>query len=538
MSDLSSSSSAEDAAATADADVALRVRLLQVDADSDTGTEDLMEFPVAKLYPPHSDTLVIRYPATHAPRTPASTAALAAFMASEVQSLFIEEKATIAYILSNRDGTGQSTSNGHGTGSGGSGGCHGEATAGDGAGQAAATTTSCGTSNGPASSSAEQWQLIKNSLSPELADFITRRAGKSFKYSEQYHLSFTLVTPDAAPSSWDIEPALYDYMQPLLDVISPISNFSVDTQVQNYAKFSDFASRPVFDAQLAAWTLKTEDLSGFINAAEWPLNPSTGGNGDGPTINFIVYVPAAAQSPLVIKESQATRWLIPRWGGVVILNPPASGEDGALYPKHITQQALRPAMATFSRQLLTLLGAPSSSSSTNSINSSSSLPLRLRTLIRIHTATLLLSASGTLGSLARLPRSIPSIPIPANVSSYITLALAQLTATCALLREGRFTAALAHARVAEAAAEKAFFEKSMLPQAYFPEEHKVAVYLPFLGPVCVPLVVGLVKEVVRLVKERKGVKEGGGGGDGDGDSNDDDEKRRDLLRREKQEKSA
>ena len=55
-----------------------------------------------------------------------------------------------------------------------------------------------------------------------------------------------------------------------------------------------------------------------------------------------------------------------------------------------------------------------------------------------------------------------------------------------------------HAREAYADSEKAFFEKSMVGQVYFPDEHKVAVYLPLLGPIGVPLVVGLVRELKQM----------------------------------------
>jgi len=35
----------------------------------------------------------------------------------------------------------------------------------------------------------------------------------------------------------------------------------------------------------------------------------------------------------------------------------------------------------------------------------------------------------------------------------------------------------------------------MVGQVYFPDEHKVAVYLPLLGPVTVPLVMAALKEL-------------------------------------------
>jgi phosphatidylinositol glycan class S len=40
-------------------------------------------------------------------------------------------------------------------------------------------------------------------------------------------------------------------------------------------------------------------------------------------------------------------------------------------------------------------------------------------------------------------------------------------------------------------------------QVYFPDEHKVAVYLPLLGPIGVPLVASLLKELKRIAAGRK-----------------------------------
>jgi phosphatidylinositol glycan class S len=75
-----------------------------------------------------------------------------------------------------------------------------------------------------------------------------------------------------------------------------------------------------------------------------------------------------------------------------------------------------------------------------------------------------------------------------------------LQQACDLLREGRFQRALEHARVAQVEAEKGFFERSMVGQVYFPDEHKVAVYLPLLGPVAVPLIMAALKEIKSAMK--------------------------------------
>ncbi|KAL5335282.1 phosphatidylinositol-glycan biosynthesis class S protein-domain-containing protein [Aspergillus crustosus] len=417
------------------ADTALTVRLL---------AHDDLTSPRSEL---HADTTTIDvfYPPSQTPPPSSSNSPLSSFIAGELQRLFAEEKAIMAHILSNNPGSTHA--------------------------------------NTPPPNSQGQQQI-----SPQLAESIGKRLRRSMKYAETYHLAFSLFTPESAPSSWDIESAVQDYISPLIQELSPISNFTIDTQVQLYATFSPTTPPPEYDETHAIWTLNEENLSAFINAAEWPLSPSIG---TGPTINFILYVPAPSQSPLLVKESKATSWIIPQWGGVFILNPPLpTTTDTPVNPPHLARDALHPAFLTFSHQLLNLLGTPSTPTS---------LPFRLQTLIRIRAATLLLSASSTMGSLARLTESLPSIPIPATVASSVSTTLTHLSSACDSLRNGRFQAALASARVAETEAERSFFEKSMVGQMYFPDEHKVAVYLPLLGPIGIPLLLGLLKEVKRVV---------------------------------------
>jgi phosphatidylinositol glycan class S len=366
-----------------DEDVALTIRLLP----GSSMKADLQ---------PYSPTLDIYFSPSQIPSSSSSSSTLATYIANTLRTMFAEEQAMIAYLLS--------------------------------------------TSSAPPERSPK-------ALAPEVADSLAKWTTRSMKYSRTYHLTFSLFTPKSVPSSWDIEAALEEHMKPLLESFSSICNFTIDTQVQLYAT-----------PGVGGNVLKKEDLSGFINAAEWPLSPSIGG---APTVNFIVYV-----GDMEV-EGGGKSWLIPQWGGVVI-QPDVEN--------------LRPAMLTFSNQLMSLLGAPESGS----------LPLRLMTLVRVRSAGLLLKASGTMGSLARLTLALPSISIPRTVAEGVYTTIEHLRKACDGLggKEG-----LENARIAEEAAEKAFFEKSMVGQVYFPDEHKVAVYLPLLGPVGVPLVMVVLKEV-------------------------------------------
>lgn len=376
----------------AEEEVALTIRLVQ-----DTVTKaDLQSY---------SPTLDVHYTPNQIPSSSSSSSSLATYIANTLRTLFAEEQAMIAYLLS--------------------------------------------TSSAPPERSPK-------ALDPSVAEKLAKWTTRSMKYSGTYHLTFSLFTAGSSPSSWAIESALEEHMKPLLNSLSSISNFTIDTQVQLYAT-------PGVSGQI----LKKEDLSGFINAAEWPLSPSIGG---APTINFIIYV-----GDMEV-EGGGKSWLIPQWGGVVI-------------QKDI--QDLRPAMLIFSNQLMSLLGAPETGS----------LPLRLMTLVRVRSAGLLLKASGTLGSLARLTLALPSISIPQTVAEGVHITISHLRKACdGLGGKG----GLENARIAEEAAEKAFFEKSMVGQVYFPDEHKIAVYLPLLGPVGVPLVMGVLKEVRAWRKRRRG----------------------------------
>lgn len=407
----------------------------------------------------HSTILDISYAPGHIPSPSSSSSALANFIAIKLQDLFAEEQATIAHILSSSShpSNGPSSTAGQGQWAQNS--------------QAAALT------------SRDARSKINRIPPTELAERLVSRMTKSLKYAPTYHLTLSLFTPVASPSSWDVEDAINEYLAPLLNWVSVISNFTVDTQVQLYATFSPSVQSPEYDPELGVWTLREEDLSRFINAAEWPLSPSIG---PGPTLNFIVYVPDPETSPLVVKGSQASSWLIPQWGSVYILNPQ---HETMTNSTTLTKEAIQPALLTFSHQLLSFLGVP---------QTPPSLPLQLQTLTRVRVASLLLSASSTMGSLARLTVALPSIAIPETVSTAVDTTLLRLRSTCDALKGGKFKDALDHARIAEAEAEKGFFEKSMVGQVYFPDEHKVAVYLPLLGPVGVPLVMSALKELKRL----------------------------------------
>lgn len=455
-----------------------------------------------------SRVIDLYYSPSYNPSSSASSTSLSIFISDTLQEIFFEEQQMISHLLSS-----------------------------------SSTPTPS-----PSPASAGSGDSSNGSNKINTAE-IQRKMSRIMRYSPTYHLTFSMFTASGTPTSWEIERSIEDYFQPLLDALSGISNFTVDSQIQFYASLSpnvvplwvpDTPELPVVEQELVEgqeegdqkptdqqegdqqppsdqqvlesqqpppdqqvfenqqplpeqhpqpgkWVLKKADLSSFINSAEWPLVSIT----SYPTINFIIYIPSASQAPLAIADSATNAFLLPQWGGVMVLNPRDPSED------HLTKEDLKPALDIFAAQLLSLLGAPSHPPS---------LPIRLDSLTRQRSAELLTSAASTLGSLYRLTIALPSISIPTSVSTSVTSTLASLQNACRELKRGRFSGAggaLEEGRNAASQAEKAFFEKSMVGQVYFPEEHKVAVYLPLMGPVGVPLLMSAVKEIVRLVKDWK-----------------------------------
>ncbi|KAI8944222.1 phosphatidylinositol-glycan biosynthesis class S protein [Xylaria longipes] len=379
---------------------ALVVRLTPGDAATST--------PASSLHS-HVPILEITYPPTAGPTSETKSSGLATYIAAQLRDTFAEEQAIMSYFL--------------------------------------ATSTISSDQHQPQGSH------------PGIDESLAKRMTRSMKYSGTYHLTFSLFTSGFAPSSWDIDSAIDQYMRPVLDMLQPIHNFTIDSQVQLYAV-------PGVQSQV----LTKEDLSSFINAAEWPLSPSIGG---APTLSFVVFI-GNQTIGLNSGEQTSRSWLAPQWGSVYLLSPPTTG----LVPSEFLKQPI----LTFATHLLSLLGAPQSGS----------LPMRLSTLTRVRSVNMLLRASSSLGSLARLSLALPSISIPSSVADGVAKSIHHLELACSKLGS---TESLEHARIAETEAEQAFFEKSMVGQLYFPDEHKVAVYLPLLGPVGVPLIMGLLTEL-------------------------------------------
>lgn len=325
---------------------------------------------------------------------------------------------------------------------------------------------------------------------------IEKQLSRAYKSSPEFSLTFSLFTAGGAPSSWEIQDSLRQHIDPLLEALSETVSFEVSSQIQLYSAYSP--SVHSFSAENTTF-LKQHDLTAFINAAEWPLAPSIG---NGPTINFVLYIPSEEQVPLHIEGVDGTSWLIPQWGGVQILNPILTVHPETqrlVMPGHLSKEVLDQPFATFATQLLSLLGISQPDKAPRG------MPLRhrLEAYRRLSALNLYLRACSNLGSLSRLAQHLGQIPIPKNVAQLVDSAVNNLSECSKAFLESRWAAALVSAKSSFLDSDKAFFDRSMVGQVYFPDEHKVAVYLPLLGPIGGPLLVGLLRELKRLASRRR-----------------------------------
>lgn len=359
-------------------------------------------------------------------------------------------------------------------------------------------------------------------------DSIHRKNSKvvAAAHSPQYHITFSLFVQGGEPVSWDIAKALKDHFTPLKTELSArVSNFTIDTQVQFYSTLTQLPKKVTIPAKVRHVTKQPppqpvstgadgeeivspqepiietiidepeknqfiytqDDLSTFVNFAEWSLSSIH----SYPSLNFILFVPSPEYTPLLVEGSSTNSFIIPQWGGVIIHNDPAliSGSRNASEsPLKLTSENLDSILETFTSQLFSLLGAPSSPSS----------PLfRIDILSRNFALRSLFNAASSLGSLNRLSISLPTIAIPKSVQSNVEASLESIKQTLSAFKSERWTLAAHFSAEAMNTAHDAFFEKMMVQQMYFPDEHKIAVYLPLLGPIIAITFVGF----SRILKE-------------------------------------
>ncbi|XP_051534014.1 GPI transamidase component PIG-S-like isoform X2 [Myxocyprinus asiaticus] len=247
---------------------------------------------------------------------------------------------------------------------------------------------------------------------------------RAIKYSPGYEITFSLLNPDPKSHNlhWDIEGALHSYIQPLLNKLSPIANFSVDSQILNYAILG---VNPRFDNSVSAYTLSADSLSHVINPVEARLGSNAASLN--PVLNFLLYVPDAHHSPLFIRdhakrEVPSNAFHSPRWGGIMVYNVNEMYGPEAELPVDININMAK-VMGVFLAQLRLLLGVqhthPPPGFVLQSPGSAGLADWELDRLLWSRSVEKIATASNTITSLAQLLNQIGNIVINDNIAQQV-----------------------------------------------------------------------------------------------------------------------
>ncbi|KAL7277204.1 hypothetical protein ACG7TL_009053 [Trametes sanguinea] len=377
-------------------------------------------------------------------------------------------------------------------------------------------------------------ETLEKLLAPYESSTLLSHTQRVMKYSPRYRLAFTLLNEDAASGNaamaWEVQAAIQGmngiprcpsgrpeklikpppglrtgHIGPLLEKLSDLHNFTIESQVQFHAPLA-FEPRLVQHEGRGVHGLTHEDLTVFINSAEWTLSSSVSND---PVIHFVLFVPSAKNSPLHILDQQGSihpsnAFLLPQWGGIVLLNP----SQGSPIPR-LSPSDLSPIFNTFAHQLLTLLGVPGLPPNVRAAHRPDSPAQRepftdweLDALLRRRALENVQSSTETLEAIVRLVDQIENMPVGQDVVGDIEDALDALNEAHGSSRTSPVET-LKHSARALTLASRAFFNPGMLALLYFPAEHTYAVYTPLFASVAAPLIGAVIREVVAWRKARK-----------------------------------
>ncbi|KAL5033133.1 hypothetical protein BDV3_000150 [Batrachochytrium dendrobatidis] len=364
--------------------------------------------------------------------------------------------------------------------------------------------------------SSEQLGLIKL-YKEKVSQDADRKSMRVVKYAPAYQVVLSLLVgdPESVMVSWDAQAAASAYIQPFLFELNAISEFTISSQILNYASLPIQPEKGQDGNGNTAYYMNVKALSNFLNSAEWNLASVVS---SASPINLILYIPPMEQTPLHVLHYNGTvldsnSFLIPQWGGVVIRNVPNEFRQ-----IHYNLEKLHPIMEIFVEQLRGLLGIDS----VCIVNEKMLLPnvrveygdaseigmtrWELDRLIRSRTVQNMANAAQTLISLANLLERLSGMVVLDLIKYYVTDSLNYLNMTKHELSTCQFTNAAQYARRAVTSAEAAFFDPTMVPLLYFPDEHKFAIYMPYFVPVTVPLILALFREVRLWISKKREAK--------------------------------
>ncbi|XP_006977533.1 GPI-anchor transamidase component PIGS [Peromyscus maniculatus bairdii] len=360
---------------------------------------------------------------------------------------------------------------------------------------------------------AQAMSLTEDVLAAALADHLPEDKWSSdkrrpLKSSLGYEITFSLLNPDPKSHDvhWDIEGAVQRYVQPFLSALRAAGNFSVDSQILYYAMLG---VNPRFDPASSSYYLAMHSLPHVINPVESRLGSSAASLY--PVLNFLLYVPELAHSPLYIQDKDGApvatnAFHSPRWGGIMIYNVDPQIYNASDLPVRVEVDMVQ-VMQVFLAQLRLLFGIAQPQVPPKCLlsgpKSEGLMTWELDRLLWARSVENLATATTTLTSLAQLLGKISNIVIKDDVASEVYRAVAAVQKAAEELALGHLSAAFAASQEAVTSSERAFFDPSLLHLLYFPDDQKFAIYIPLFLPMAVPILLSLVKIFLETHKSWK-----------------------------------
>ncbi|XP_063217908.1 GPI transamidase component PIG-S isoform X2 [Bacillus rossius redtenbacheri] len=335
--------------------------------------------------------------------------------------------------------------------------------------------------------------------------------------AKEYDILITAINndPEKLHLKWNLAKTVQDYLEPFLSKLSSLATFKVKSQWLYYVSLEVHPKLVTQTATMGQhYALAEELLPHIITPLEKKLASHVSQNR---CLNFVVYIPPCSAAPLHIYRKQGTRaattldaFLSPRWGGIMIHNPPNNicQESDVVEPVVVSPDS--PAiMSIILEQLRLLLGVPKREKirSVNVVAGTSHhlSEWELDFLLRVRTLEQFTSAKITLLSLSQLLGEISNIVINDDVGESIYDAVDQVENVAELLQLGYLEDAFNASKKAFLSSESAFTDPSLLALLYFPDDQKYAVYIPLFLPVMIPVFMSL-KNIYRFFKNSKTVK--------------------------------
>ncbi|KAK4046772.1 GPI transamidase component [Microbotryomycetes sp. JL221] len=327
------------------------------------------------------------------------------------------------------------------------------------------------------------------------ADLLNLRASQTdhrvVNFAPKYKVVFSLLNEDSTKGSsvldWPAAALLSRHIVPMLREMTPLFDFDVETSIQHFAPLTVPITR---DEATGGTAIQVDDLRAFVNNADWNLPVSIALD---PVLHFVLFVPSSANRPMRINATNGVNaFITPQRGGVVLFNPSSPSDVD------LNLNSFDHAFELFRQQLRKILGVPATHSAAHSPRVLLD-DWQVDAMIRSRLAESVKSCVGTLAAIAQLVSDISNLRVGKQVQTRVQQAIAELEQTSSYLdtplNVSSHRLALQHAAKANTLASAAYFDPSMLALLYFPDEHKYAIYTPLFGPVAVPLVVILLKEL-------------------------------------------